>query len=300
MYHLATIFPRIKKIQFPLSRDLIMLFMVAVNELLLGFETYSAHIISGTIVFREWIPIIVGPVSGLLLIITSLLLMKKKQAGVYMGITTLLISLIVGFLGAFYHISRAVLFSAPAGQQVSVPLLIWAPPVIAPLTFCLLSLLGMVAIFKESPIDSGILQISAKRTFHMPISKTRFFLIMAGMGILATVISSVLDHARTDFSNPWLWFPTAVGIFSCITAMGAGFLKSPNRGDLFTFAIAMLLMILTGLIGLILHIQFDLAPRGVFILERFIRGAPPLAPMLFADMGALGLIALLNPADQKE
>jgi len=31
--------------------------------------------------------------------------------------------------------------------------------------------------------------------------------------------------------------------------------------------------------------------------ERFLRGAPFLAPMLFANMGTLGLIALLDPRE---
>ncbi len=32
----------------------------------------------------------------------------------------------------------------------------------------------------------------------------------------------------------------------------------------------------------------------------FIRGAPFLAPMLFADMGMIGLVVLLNPNERKE
>jgi hypothetical protein len=32
--------------------------------------------------------------------------------------------------------------------------------------------------------------------------------------------------------------------------------------------------------------------------ELFIRGAPFLAPLLFANMGALGLIALLDPRSE--
>jgi hypothetical protein len=32
----------------------------------------------------------------------------------------------------------------------------------------------------------------------------------------------------------------------------------------------------------------------------FIRGAPFLAPMLFADMGMIGLVVLLNPKERKK
>jgi hypothetical protein len=54
----------------------------------------------------------------------------------------------------------------------------------------------------------------------------------------------------------------------------------------------------TGLIGAYLHVDFNRAGQGAFILERFIRGAPVLAPQLYANMGALGLIVLLDPKEE--
>jgi hypothetical protein len=59
----------------------------------------------------------------------------------------------------------------------------------------------------------------------------------------------------------------------------------------------MLLMILVGVIGSGLHISQNLTTQGVFVGERFLRGAPFLAPLLFANIGAIGLIALLDPAE---
>ncbi len=64
MYHLATVFPPIRRVRIPLSRDQIMLLMAAVNEIFLGIDIYLAHSISGTIVPNEWIPIIFGAVGG--------------------------------------------------------------------------------------------------------------------------------------------------------------------------------------------------------------------------------------------
>ncbi len=129
----------------------------------------------------------------------------------------------------------------------------------------------------------------------MPFSKTRAFFFLTSIGCLSTVISSVLDHSRTDFSNAWLWVPTIVGIFAATVAFVLGLYENPTRADLITYFCAMVLMILTGVMGLYLHIQFDLTSRGELVLERMIQGAPFMAPMLFADIGAIGLIALLNP-----
>jgi hypothetical protein len=35
------------------------------------------------------------------------------------------------------------------------------------------------------------------------------------------------------------------------------------------------------------------------VQERFVRGAPFLAPMLYANMGAIGLLALLDPQESQ-
>jgi hypothetical protein len=61
----------------------------------------------------------------------------------------------------------------------------------------------------------------------------------------------------------------------------------------------MLLMIATALIGAALHINFNLTSQGTIVGERFLRGAPFMAPLLFANMGTLGVIALLEPAERK-
>ena len=72
-------------------------------------------------------------------------------------------------------------------------------------------------------------------------------------------------------------------------------IERPRRSDLITYLVAMVLLILVGLLGMLLHIQRNLVMDNAIVVERFIRGAPFLAPMLFADMGALGLVILIRP-----
>ena len=59
--------------------------------------------------------------------------------------------------------------------------------------------------------------------------------------------------------------------------------------------VAMLVLILVGMARLFLHVRTNLNTDGVFITEPFLRGTPSMAPVLFANMGALGLIVLLDP-----
>jgi hypothetical protein len=298
MYHLATVFPPVQRVRrLPLSRDQFMLLMAAINEIFLGIDIYLAHSISGTITRNEWIPIIFGPIAGALLLLAGLIALRQRPLATIIANVILLTSIGVGLLGAYFHFVRAILPSGPAGQQVTVNLLVWAPPILGPLTFCLVGVLGISAAWIEDPPDSGRLVLLARQHIRLPFSKTRGYFFWISLGILATVISSVLDHARTNFENPWLWVPTAAGVFGTVVAMTLGAIDRPTRADLTTYTATMLLLIVVGVVGALLHVSFDLTALRVVVPERFIRGAPILAPLLFSNMGALGLIALLDPAE---
>jgi hypothetical protein len=300
MYHLATVFPPLRRIRsLPLSRDQLMLLMAAVNEIFLAIDIYLAHSISGTIRPNEWIPIIFGPIAGGLLLLAGLIALKQRPLATLIATVVFVCSIGVGLLGAYFHVMRAILPSGPSGQRVTIDLLVWAPPILGPLTFALVGMLGISAAWVEDPPDSGVLVLLGERRLHLPYSKTRAYLFWIGLGILATVISSVLDHARTHFENPWLWLPTAAGVFGTVVTVTLGAIDRPRRADLAIYTLTMLLLIVVGVVGSVLHIGDNLTSRGDFVVERFIRGAPFLAPLLFSNMGMLGLIALLDPVEQR-
>ena len=76
-----------------------------------------------------------------------------------------------------------------------------------------------------------------------------------------------------------------------------GAIDRPTRADLITYTVAMVLLILVGLIGAWLHFGANLVAGGTIVEERFLRGAPLLAPLLFANVGLFGLIILLDPVE---
>ena len=269
----------------------------AINEIFLGVDIYLAHNVSGTIVPNEWIPIIFGPIAGILLLFAGFLAIRRRNIATIIANLVFITSILVGLLGAFFHIIRAILPSGPAGQQVTINLLVWAPPIVGPLVFSLVGLIGISAAWVEDPVDSGRLIFFGARTVDLSYSKTRAYSFMVSMGTLATLLSSVLDHAQTPFTNLWLWIPTAVGIFAVIVSATIAIFDRPSRNDLIVYTFAMVLMILVGVIGAELHIGENFTAQGVVVPERFVRGAPFLAPLLYANMGALGLIALLNPKE---
>lgn len=299
MYHLATLFPFLRQWRLPLSRDQFMLLMIAVNLAFLGIETYITHIADGIIKLNEWPPIVFGPIAALILLVAGLLAFRQPRLANILATLTLLASVVVGLLGAYFHGVRGFLPDAPTGEQLSISLMIWAPPILAPLMFCIVGIFGISAAWVEWPTDSGRLRLQPGYYLQLPYSKTQAYFYIVSMASLAALISSVLDHGRHNLENSWVWLPIVVGIFSTVVAAGLGFIDQPNRGDLITYVCAMLALIGLGLLGAWLHLQADLTARGGFVLERFLRGAPILGPMLFADVGTLGLLVLLDPTEER-
>jgi hypothetical protein len=304
MYLLAQAFPILRRWRWtrrpPLNRDQVLLLMTALNLALLGLDTYLAHLIGGQVHGGEWVPVIFGPSAAALLLLAGLIALRRRQAANLIASVACLASIAVGALGSYYHLHRALLTSAPAGQQISAWILVYAPPLLGPLTFALIGLLGISAAWEEDPLDSGRLRLFGNLRVQMPLSKTRAYFLLTALFILATLVSSVLDHAKTNFINPWLWLPTAVGAFALFVTLAMGAYARLERGDLLTFLAAMGLMVLTGLIGAVLHLLRDLNGQGGLLFERAINGAPLMAPLLFANMGLLGLLVLLHPQPDKE
>ncbi|MBN1286670.1 MAG: hypothetical protein JXB47_14825 [Anaerolineae bacterium] len=298
MYHLATLFPAIKRLNIPFTRDQIMLLLVASTELGLALETYLAHMISGTIVTNEWISILFGVAAGIALLIAGIIALRNRPLAMLIATVTLVASIAVGLLGAYFHLRRIALPAAPPGERVSVNLLIWGPPILGPLTYAMAGLLGLSAVFYENPIDSGRLVLPGGWRVRMPLPKTRAYFLIVSLGILATLISSVLDHARTPFDNPGVWIPVSAGVFGVVTAFVVGALEKPRRADLLFYFTAMVILIITGVLGVAYHVANDLTPAGALVTERFIRGAPFLAPMLFALMGTYGVAVMFDPNEK--
>lgn len=304
MYLMAEALPLIRRWRFlrrsPLNRDQVVLLMTAANLILLGLDTYLAHSIGGTIRAGEWIPIVFGPVAGILLLIAGIIAFRQRQAANLIASLVCVASVAVGVLGSYYHLHRAILTTAPTGQQITALVLVYAPPLLGPLTFALVGLLGISAAWEEDPVDSGRLRLFGNLRVQTPLPKTRAYFLLVALFILATLLSSVLDHARTNFQNPWLWLPTIVGAFATFVTLAMGAYVRVDRGDLLTYLTAMGLMVLVGIVGAALHVLHDLTGQGTLLIERAINGAPLMAPLLFANMGALGVMILLDPKPGQE
>lgn len=291
--HLTTIAPFLERVRLPVSRDQAMVLFVILNEIIMGFETFLAHNLNGTIRFNEWIPVVCGPLCGALLLAAYVAAPRKPKPALWLAAIALVGSVVVGVLGTYFHVVRAIRPFAAPGQRITLDLLVWGAPAFAPPTFVLVGALGFVALSRESQADGSVFRAPLFRA--LPLSKDRLYFWMACLGVLFALVSSVFDHLRGGFQNPWLWVPTLSGIFGVAVAATLALLPSPKRADLTIYALAMGVLLGVGPLGFVLHMLHDLGVGDVIIIERFLRGAPIMAPMVFANMGLLGVIVLLDP-----
>jgi hypothetical protein len=280
---LTVVFPILRRLKCNakwcvLSRDEVYQLFIVLNELLLGVEATLAHLIGGTLRPYEWIPIIFGPVAALGLGVGYV----GRRAGRSWATSLMRIllwgSVIVGTTGTYFHLMRTMRPFAQPGARLTLGLVVWGVPLLAPASFSLVGILGLVTLSRLQPEER----------------KSSLYILLSSLGVAIAAVSSVFDHLRGGFSSPWLWIPTVVGTFGVIVAFFVGTLTGRSRGDLTTYTFSMLALMVVGPLGLVLHVLHDLGAGHAIVLERFLRDAPIMAPMAFANMGLMGLIALLG------
>ena len=293
MTDLATVFPGWRELRLPFSRDQALLTLAALNQLFTALDVYLAHSISGGIKPAEWIPILFGAVAGILLLLAGLMARTRRDLAASFATLVFVCSVVIGVLGIWFHLRRTVFAGGDAFSWEAIDALTWAPPIMGPLFFILISILGISAAWIEAPVDSGMLLLPGNRTVQMPWSKTRALLLITASFVFASLVSSVLDHARFAMDSAWVWLPVTGGLFAAASCIGLALIRTPTRGDFTVYLTSMLLLILIGIVGLALHADANLTASGAIVAERFIRGSPVLAPLLYCNAGLLGVLILL-------
>jgi hypothetical protein len=62
----------------------------------------------------------------------------------------------------------------------------------------------------------------------------------------------------------------------------------------------MIAAVLVGILGFGFHLSADLAGTGQISLERILAFAPVFAPLLFSDLGILGLLVVAQPSNMEK
>ncbi len=294
-----SLIPGVGEFHLPLSRNDLLLLLVALAEIGMGLETYLAHLISGDVKPAESVPVIFGPIAGILLILALGLRVRARQATFMSSLLVILTgmaSVVVGIVGTAFHWARALPPVSFDTYGLQWDWIIYAPPVAGPLAFSGVGLLAIIALLEDTSPETGKLTLPGFITFDTPLPQTKQFLWLIAFGFYAATLSATLDHARTGFEDIFVWIPTGLGLFGSVTSTLMALYHEQRKSDYFIYFITMLVMIAVGVLGFGLHINADLpeSAEGGLQVERFIRGAPPMAPMLFAIMGSFGLLTMID------
>lgn len=116
-------------------------------------------------------------------------------------------------------------------------------------------------------------------------------LLLALGGFVGNFIFSVADHAQNGFFHPTEWVPVASSAFA-VGVLALPFLIRVDRSYVPFCAAAMLVQVAVGLLGFYYHVASNLRKEAPDLFDRFVYGAPAMAPLLFPNLALLTFIGL--------
>jgi hypothetical protein len=251
------------------------------NLAFLTLDVFIAHAVNAFHYPVERIPVGFG-VAGAAVLLVGLATAAfdlRRPAARWAGYIVSTAAILVGVAGLFLHL-RSTFF-----DQQTLKNLVYTAPFAAPLAF---AGLGLVVL--------------ANRMVPQPSREwARWILLLAWGGFAGNFALSLADHAQNGFFDVREWIP----VFAAALAVGfllAALLWPHDRGLLRLALGIMGLQVVVGLLGFVYHLQADLRAAGPGLVQAILFGAPPFAPLLFADLAALAALALWDlheaPADQ--
>ncbi len=285
VFHLA-------RVKLPIEKNRLLLILVGVNFVFTGLDVVLAHAVNDFVPSYELIPIIFAPLGAL----SSFLVALKPKPGMSIAlahIVLMILGIIVGVLGTAFHANQAL---NPLGQLTWI-WITFASPILAPLAFAGISLVGLYGVTEEVKDQPGVLQVPGLGIFKAPISRDRHFLWLVGLGFAASALTSIIDHGQYGYTF-YKFIPVVFGLFSTTVVLTLAISRDWSHGDELTYFWTMIAAIVIGVLGFAFHLSGDLADNGQLSLERILVFAPVLAPLLYADLGVLGLIVVANQEDE--
>ncbi len=285
IFHLANI-------KLPMAKNRLLLLFVGINLMFTGIDVALAHSINDYIPVYEWIPIIFFPFGAVSCLVMAFQSNPKKWISL-IHIALMLLGIMVGILGTAFH-AYAVL--NPQGY-LTWAWVVFGSPILAPLAFAGISLLGLYAVTEEINNEPGMLKVPGVGIFKAPISRDRHFLWLVGLGFAASAITSIIDHAQYGYSF-YKMIPIIYGLFAASVVIYLAITSEWTKGDENVYFWTMIAAVVVGVLGFGFHLSADLAGTGTISLERILAFAPILAPLLFSDLGLLGLLVVAEESLQ--
>lgn len=238
----------------------------------LGFLTLDIYLAHSVNEFRqqaEYIPLYFSAAAPVVLLFG--LLLRARWIAVWKDLGYLVgwLAILIGLTGVIFHLDSSFFY------ERTIRSLTYSAPFAAPLAYTGLGFLLLVNRMVDSQTPEW----------------AQWILFLTLGGFVGNLVFSLSDHAENGFFNPLEWVPVAA------SALAIGFLTSSllarqPRSFLRLCGAVLLLESAIGVWGFVLHAERNLAGPSVHMFRNLIYGAPPMAPLLFPNLAALGLIAL--------
>src|SRR5207248_3087393 len=137
----------------------------------------------------------------------------------------------------------------------------------------------------------GFLLLLNRMVDASSVEWARWILLLTLGGFAGNFVFSLSDHASNGFFDCREW----VAVWA--SAIGVGFLVTPlltavSRHFVSVCSGVLVIESLVGVWGFVLHAERNLYGPSVHLWANLVWGAPPMAPLLFPNLAALGMIAL--------
>lgn len=242
---------------------------VLLNLAFLTFDIYLAHSTNDFREKAEYIPLYFSAGAPIALLVGLLCEKRRRRVWKLAGYVVGWIAILIGLTGVILHLDSAFFY------QRTLRSLTYSAPFAAPLAYAGLGFLLLL----NRMVDPETRQWA------------QWLMLLALGGYVGNFIFSLTDHAVNGFFNPLEWVPVVT------SALAVGFLVTPllmfvSRKFIQLCGAVLVLEAGVGFWGFVLHARANLAGPSVHAFDNFIFGAPPMAPLLFPNLVALGMIAL--------
>jgi hypothetical protein len=242
---------------------------VLLNLGFLTFDIYLAHSVNGFRQRAEYVPLYFSVLAPVLLLAGLAFQRRRPWVWKTIGHVVGWSAIFIGLTGVILHLDSSFFY------ERTIRSLTYSAPFAAPLAYTGLGFLLLLNRLQEPDSEEW----------------ARWVLFLALGGFIGNFVFSLTDHAGNGFFDRLEWVPVVA------SAVAVGFLATPLllrvSKEFLALCVAVLLLEAgVGTWGFVLHAQRNLAGPSIHAFDNFIYGAPPLAPLLFPNLVALGLLAL--------
>jgi hypothetical protein len=253
------------------------------NVAFLAVDIAIAHAINDFAHRAEWVPVAFSVAASAVLVLAMLLgglrptppgaeaegsLGSRQRLARWLGLAVGWGSVAVGIAGLLLHLESRFF------RDATLKNLVYSAPFVAPLSYAGVGLL----ILLDRMVDSR------------SVAWARWLVLLSLGGFVGNFVLSLADHAQNGFFRPEEW----VGVVAAAAAVGflAAVLIVPDDRPLIGLATwVVVAQVGVGLLGFFFHVRANLGLPATNLGDRFLHGAPAFAPLLFADLALLALLA---------